>query len=154
MAWPAIFAVIADARITNDAKAEPVVEGLLNLVHLEHSLMLGKDATERLAATAAPGSTPLEMTITADLVAVSDTPSGRVIDVAVSVGDIATLRERFLIAGRTGTASMDEFRDSDAASEGIRETPRSFLHQRTVTAPESLRPFAAVTGDKLSLIHI
>ena len=153
MAWPAIFAVIADARIINDAKAEPVVEGLLNLVHLEHSLMLGKDATERLAATAAPGSTPLEMTITADLVAVSDTPSGRVIDVAVSVGDIATLRERFLIAGRTGTASMDEFRDSDAASERIRETPRSFLHQRTVTAPESLRPFAAVTGDK-NPIHL
>ena len=140
-AWPAIYAVIAEAR----AGDEPVIEGLLNLVHLEHTVTLGQHATELLAAT---GSMPLELTVTANLAAVSDTPSGRVIDVDVDLGDAATLRERFLVPGRTGEAAVAEPRDADTTSEWVRETPRSFLHRHTVTAPESMRPFALVTGDR------
>ena len=164
-AWPAIFAVIADARTTADnaGAGEPVVEGLLNLVHLEHSLELAHGAPALLDAAAASGAVPLDLSVTADLSAVRDTTAGRVIEVAVTLGgeeDVALLRERFLIPGRTGeepAPGVDEDADSagrsDNAEAFVRDTPRSFRHRRTVTAPESLRPFAAATGD-YNPIHV
>ena len=158
-AWPAIFAVIADARTDgvqgaaggHGAVGEPVVEGLLNLVHLEHSLELADGAAGFLAATAAPGSDPLQVQASARLRGVWDTVSGRVVEVAVNIeheGRFARLRERFLIPGRTGTRVAPSVDDAaDGLVEFVRETPRSFRHRRTVTAPGSMRPFAVVTGD-------
>ena len=152
-AWPAIFAVIAESRTAGDhvVVGEPVVEGLLNLVHLEHSLELVEGASGLLAATAAPGADPLQVQATARLRGVWDTVSGRVVEVAVNIaheGNLARLRERFLIPGRTGTRVAPSI---DGAADGlvefVRETPRSFRHRRTVTAPGSMRPFAVVTGD-------
>ncbi|XMN61019.1 fatty acid synthase subunit beta domain-containing protein [Corynebacterium sp. LaCa116] len=158
-AWPAIFAVIADARTNADSAGagEPVVEGLLNLVHFEHSLELADGAAALLDAAAAPGATPLDLSVTADLSAVRDTTAGRVIEVAVTLGgdaDAAQLRERFLIPGRTGeepVPGVDE--NADTTEAFVRDTPRSFRHRLTVMAPESLRPFAAVTGDH-NPIHV
>ena len=158
-AWPAIFAVIADARTNADSAGagEPVVEGLLNLVHFEHSLELADGAAALLDAAAAPGAAPLDLSVTAVLSAVRDTTAGRVIEVAVTLGgdaDAAQLRERFLIPGRTGeepVPGVDE--NADTVEAFVRDTPRSFRHRRTVTAPESLRPFAAVTGD-YNPIHV
>lgn len=158
-AWPAIFAVIAKARTDGDqgaagehaAVGEPVVEGLLNLVHLEHSLGLADGAAGLLAAAAAPGADPLQVQATARLRGVWDTLSGRVVEVAVNIeheGNFARLRERFLIPGRIGTRVAPGTDDAaEGAFEFVRETPRSFRHRLTVTAPDSMRPFAVVTGD-------
>ena len=164
-AWPAIFAVIADARTDgvqgaageHAAVGEPVVEGLLNLVHLEHSLELADEAAGLLAATAAPSADPLQMQAIASLRGVWDTVSGRVVEVAVNIeheGNLARLRERFLIPGRTGTRVAPDADDAaDGLSEFVRETPRSFRHRLTVMAPDSMRPFAVVTGDH-NPIHV
>ncbi|WP_246817096.1 type I polyketide synthase [Corynebacterium sp. HMSC078H07] len=160
-AWPAVFAVIAEARTASDqgaagehgAVGEPVVEGLLNLVHLEHSLELVDGAAGLLAAAAAavPGADPLQVQATARLRGVWDTLSGREVEVAVNIeheGNFARLRERFLIPGRTGTRVAPGADDAaDGLVEFVRETPRSFRHRLTVTAPDSMRPFAVVTGD-------
>ena len=158
-AWPAIFAVIAESRTAGDhvVVGEPVVEGLLNLVHLAHSVELTEGAAGLLAAAAEPGADPLQVQATARLRGVWDTASGRVVEIAVRIdhdGNLARLRERFLIPGRVGTLVPPGTDDSgEDPSEFIRETPRSFRHRRTVTAPESLRPFAVVTGDH-NPIHV
>ena len=152
-AWPAIFAVISEARTAGEhvVVGEPVVEGLLNLVHLAHSVELTEGAAGLLAAAAEPGADPLQVQATARLRGVWDTASGRVVEIAVRIdhdGNLARLRERFLIPGRVGTLVPPGTDDSgEVPSEFIRETPLSFRHRRTVTAPESLRPFAVVTGD-------
>ena len=166
-AWPATFAVLASAHA---ASGEPVVEGFLDLVHLEHALSLKPETWELLRASAAPGAAPLDLRYTAELEEVRDTPSGRVVDVSVGVTaavrgeehEFAQLHERFLITGRCGDAALETV---DAATYGaqesgaetvessVRETPRSFRHRTSAVAPESLRPFAVVTGDR-NPIHL
>ncbi len=166
-AWPATFAVLASAHT---ATGESVVEGFLDLVHLEHSLSLKPDTWELLRASAAPGSEPLDLRYTAELEEVRDTRSGRLIDVSVAVNlavhgeehEFAQMHERFLITGRRGDAPLELARTAtyDAQENGaetaeslVRETPRSFRHRTSVVAPESLLPFAVVTGDR-NPIHL
>ena len=149
-AWPAVFAVIADAVVpgTNSAR---VVEGLLNLVHLEHNLRLHQ----------ALPSEAVELTVTATGGEVRDTLVGRVVEVTVSIdilGDtagssvnqqLATLNERFAIVGRTGEQDLQPAN----STKHITDAPASFRHQLTVTAPASMHPFAVVTGDR-NPIHV
>ncbi|MCG7260694.1 DUF1729 domain-containing protein [Corynebacterium aurimucosum] len=163
-AWPATFAVLASAHT---ATGESVVEGFLDLVHLEHSLSLKPDTWELLRASAAPGSEPLDLRYTAELEEVRDTPSGRVVDVSVTVTvavhgdehDFAQLHERFLITGRRGDAALEtvgatvQGSQENSAELSFRETPRSFRHRTSAVAPESLLPFAVVTGDR-NPIHL
>ncbi|OFQ95990.1 3-oxoacyl-ACP synthase [Corynebacterium sp. HMSC056E09] len=167
LAWPATFAVLAGAHTQS---GEPVVEGFLDLVHLEHSLSLKPDTWELLRASAAPGSEPLDLRYTAELEEVRDTPSGRVVDVSVGVTaamrgeehEFAQMHERFLITGRRGDAALELARattfgaqesGAETAATLVRETPRSFRHRTSVVAPESLLPFAVVTGDR-NPIHL
>lgn len=160
-AWPALFAVLADAHTES---GEPVVEGFLDLVHLEHSLRLTPDSWTLLRSSAAPDSEPLALSYTAELKDVRDTPSGRLIDVSVAVNvavhgdehEFAQMHERFLITGRRGDASESNARENsqeDSTESSFRETPRSFRHRTTAVAPESLRAFAVVTGDR-NPIHL
>ncbi|HCT9180099.1 TPA: DUF1729 domain-containing protein [Corynebacterium aurimucosum] len=166
-AWPATFAVLASAHTQS---GEPVVEGFLALVHLEHSLSLKPDTWELLRASAAPGSELLDLRYTAELEEVRDTPSGRVVDVSVGVTaavrgeehEFAQMHERFLITGRCGDAALELARattfgaqesGAETAETLVRETPRSFRHRISVVAPESLLPFAVVTGDR-NPIHL
>ncbi|MBE7339729.1 type I polyketide synthase [Corynebacterium aurimucosum] len=163
-AWPATFAVLASAHTQS---GEPVVEGFLALVHLEHTLSLKPDTWELLRASAAPGSEPLDLRYTAELEEVRDTPSGRVVDVSVGVTaaargeehEFAQMHERFLITGRRGDAALEtvgatvQGSQENSAELSFRETPRSFRHCTSVVAPESLRPFAVVTGDR-NPIHL
>ncbi|MGV0350236.1 fatty acid synthase subunit beta domain-containing protein [Corynebacterium guaraldiae] len=166
-AWPATFAVLASAHA---ASGEPVVEGFLDLVHLEHALSLRSDTWELLRASAAPGSEPLDLRYTAELEEVRDTPSGRVVDVSVGVTaaargeehEFAQMHERFLITGRRGDAALEtvgaatygaQESGAETAETSVRETPRSFRHRTSVVAPESLLPFAVVTGDR-NPIHL
>lgn len=160
-AWPALFAVLASAHTES---GEPVVEGFLDLVHLEHSLSLKSDTWESLGASAAPGSERLALSYTAELKDVRDTPSGRLIDVGVAVSvavhgdklEFAQMHERFLITGRPGDASESSGQENNQESSAqfsFRETPRSFRHRTSAVAPESLRPFAVVTEDR-NPIHL
>lgn len=160
-AWPALFAVLASAHSDS---GEPVVEGFLDLVHFEHSLSLTPGAWELLLNSAAPGSTPVELKYTAQRKGVRETSSGRLIGVTVTVNaavqgeehEFAQMHERFLITGRRGDATelnAQEDSQENSAEPSFRETPRSFRHRTTAVAPESLRPFAVVTGDRNS-IHL
>src|SRR5699024_12723043 len=100
-AWPAVFAVIANSIIPGTDSAR-VVEGLLNLVHLEHNLRLH----QALPAEA------VELTVTATGGEVGHPLVGRVVEVSVSTdiddaaelmdAQLASLEELFAIVGRTG----------------------------------------------------
>ncbi|MDN5706265.1 type I polyketide synthase [Corynebacterium casei] len=147
-AWPAVFAVIANAVVPGTDSAR-VVEGLLNLVHLEHNLRLHQ----------ALPTEAVELTVTATGGEVRDTQVGRVVEVTVSIdidgaaelkdAQLATLQERFAIVGRTGEQDLEPVN----STEHITDTPASFRHQMTVTAPASMHPFAVVTGDR-NPIHV
>ncbi|WP_276623002.1 type I polyketide synthase [Corynebacterium flavescens] len=138
-AWPAVFAVIAHGQTEQGAD---VVEGLLNLVHLEHSAQLHADL---------PREAQLE--ISARGTSVLDTTVGRVVEVKVEISTagtlLATLRERFAIQGRRGTQELAPA----PAKESVTDKPRSFRTEVNVVAPESMQPFAAVTGDR-NPIHV
>lgn len=166
-AWPATFAVLSGAHA---ASGEPVVEGFLDLVHLEHTLSLKPDTWELFLTSAAPGAEPLALSYTAELKHVRDTPSGRVVDVSVGVTaavrgeehEFAQMHERFLITGRRGDAALEtvgaatygaQESGAETVESSVRETPRSFRHRISVVAPESLLPFAVVTGDR-NPIHL
>ncbi|QCB29075.1 type I polyketide synthase [Corynebacterium endometrii] len=137
-AWPAIFAVIAGAKAGDNSR---VVEGMLNLVHLEHNLELHRQPE------------PGELRVTARLRQVADTELGRIVDVAVDIDSrgepVASLNERFAIRGRRGTQAAGRLVDPREE----RATAASFRHEATVTAPPSMRPFAVVTGDR-NPIHL
>ncbi|MGV0329500.1 fatty acid synthase subunit beta domain-containing protein [Corynebacterium guaraldiae] len=167
-AWPATFAVLSSAHTVS---GEPVVEGFLDLVHLEHALSLTPHAWDLLRSSTAPGAEPLDLRYTAELEEVRDTPSGRLVDVSVAVNvavrgeehEFAQLHERFLITGRRGGAALElarattngaqESGQDDSVKSSFRETPRSFRHRTSMVAPESLLPFAVVTGDR-NPIHL
>ena len=166
-AWPATFAVLASAHT---ASGEPVVEGFLDLVHLENALSLTPHAWDLLLTSAAPDAEPLDLRYTAELEEIRDTPSGRVVDITVGVTtavrgeehEFAQLHERFLITGRRGDAPLELARTAtygaqengaETAESLVRETPRSFRHRTSMVAPESLLPFAVVTGDR-NPIHL
>jgi len=135
LAWPAVFAVIGAAR-TDDGT--PVVEGMLDLVHLDHAITTDCLPAERT-----------DLPVSASLVAVEDTAYGRVVTVDVTVGDVATMRERFAIRGRTGEGTLpDPARAGGALADApVKDTPRRTRARVTLTAPSDLGAFAAVTGD-------
>ncbi|WP_082966060.1 fatty acid synthase subunit beta domain-containing protein, partial [Mycobacterium kubicae] len=141
LCWPAVFAAIGSA-VTDSG--EPVVEGLLSLVHLDHAARL----VGQLPRTAA------QLTVSATAARAVDTDMGRVVPVSVTLSDsadgavFATLEERFAILGRTGTAELtDPARAGGAVSPNATDTPRRRRRDVTITAPVDMRPFAVVSGD-------
>jgi fatty acid synthase len=129
LAWPAVFACIGP------------VEGLLDLVHLDHRIVMGELPT---------GTT--ELTISATRTGVEDTTNGQVISVEVRIwtssddGDnvVARLLERFMVRGRTGAA---ELRAPAPLAKQAKDATRARLDRFTVTAPTHMDAFAAVSGD-------
>ncbi|PJJ58205.1 fatty acid synthase [Mumia flava] len=155
LAWPSVFAGLASARTAGpvggagttgtDGADVPVVEGLLDLVHLDHAVRL---------ADAAPSLLEQErdLDVTASLEEVTDTEVGRVVAVSVAIatdGDlVATMTERFAIRGRTGAATLaDPAVAGGAFGDDVRDTARRTRAEATLVAPSDLRAFAAVTGD-------
>ncbi|MRJ78160.1 DUF1729 domain-containing protein [Aeromicrobium sp. SMF47] len=138
LAWPSVFAVLGDA--TTDGV--PVIEGMLDLVHLDHAI--------RLTGSLPTG--PSRLGVSSVLDSVEDTDFGRVVAVDVTIsspaGEVATLRERFAIRGRTGAGQLvDPPRAGGALGDDVRDTPRKSRGSATLVAPSDLRAFAAVTGD-------
>ncbi len=145
-AWPAIFAAVRSAVIPG-ADSASVVEGMLSLVHLEHHLTM----TGQLP-TATDG--PVELSVSATADEVSDTDMGRVVVVRANLEidgqPLATLSERFAIRGRNGRMTA---RTNTSALPGVVDAPRSFRSFARVAAPESMKPFAIVSGDR-NPIHV
>ncbi|HEY1439413.1 MAG TPA: fatty acid synthase subunit beta domain-containing protein, partial [Mycobacterium sp.] len=138
--WPAVFAAVGSAA--TDTRI-PVVEGLLNLVHLDHVAKL----------LSSPPKTATELLITATTGIVTDTEVGRVVPVSVTIADaagtvLASLQERFAIRGRTGTGELEgPARAGGAVSDSATDTPRRRHRDVKLTAPTDMRPFAVVSGD-------
>lgn len=145
-AWPAVFAAVNSAVVPGTDSAS-VVEGMLSLVHLEHHITMLDELPD-----VADGPVELKVTATAD--EVSDTDMGRLVVVrariAVGRAQLATLSERFAIAGRKGDSVA---RTNTSALPSVVDSPRSFRSHATVTAPTSMRPFALVSGDR-NPIHV
>ncbi|MEV6324603.1 fatty acid synthase subunit beta domain-containing protein [Nocardia sp. NPDC051787] len=146
--WPAVFAVLGAART---AKDESVIEGMLDLVHLDHQIHLAGEMpaeTSVLAVRAEAGET-------------LDTDLGRVVEVTVritamldkpetgmSMPVLATLTERFAIRGRNGIGELaDPPRAAGTLSDAATDTPRRRRRDVTIVAPRTMHAFASVSGD-------
>ncbi|WIM67244.1 DUF1729 domain-containing protein [Corynebacterium breve] len=141
-AWPAVFAAVADAKIPGTEAL--VVEGMLSLVHLEHHVTM----------LAPLPSDDVTLTITAHTDEVADTDLGRLVIVRAEITadgeDLATLSERFAIRGRAGKTTA---RTNTSALPSVVDTPRSHRGYARVITPESMVPFAVVSGDR-NPIHV
>ena len=154
----AIYAALGSAQVNH----YPVIEGLLNAVHLDHQIHLhpGFDDLTDLAR-----GQRVDVTSWAD--PVQESSSGRIVQVNLVLhidgAEFATMTERFAIRGRAfGTGTPDDPAQAGGALAEVIDTPRSTLSRQTVTAPANMTPFAWVSGDfnpihtsqALSLIHI
>ncbi len=140
LAWPAVFAAIGAARTPAGG---PAVEGLLDLVHLDHAV----------TQFGALPTTATDVVITARLGEVVDTEFGRVIEVAVTIAagerSLAEFTERFAIRGRTAAATLgDPVAAGGALGAGAEDTVRKQLRRARITAPSRMNGFAAVSGDR------
>jgi fatty acid synthase len=146
LAWPAIFAVIGSAAA---ADGTPLLEGLLDLVHLDHAARTVNTIPVIGAAVA----------IAAEVQSVVDADLGRVITVEVTVSeaaasdgaepkDLLVFTERFAVLGRGGgDALADPVRAGGALSDSATDTQRRKLRVASITAPDYMGGFAAVSGD-------
>ncbi|WP_019146011.1 type I polyketide synthase [Aeromicrobium massiliense] len=138
LSWPAVFAVLGEART---ADGTPVVEGMLDLVHLDH----------QVAVAGALPTTRTDVTVAARLAGVQDTEYGRVVSVDVEVatadGVLATLSERFAVRGRVGAVALPDPARAGGSLGEVNDTPRRSRVQTSFAAPEDLRAFAQVSGD-------
>ncbi|MDR1862209.1 MAG: DUF1729 domain-containing protein [Candidatus Ancillula sp.] len=162
--WPPIYAALGSALINLNGRPNyPVIEGLLNAVHLDHTvdcvLKLDDLIGKKLNAYAWADS-------------IKESVSGRIVDVRVVVTvdsgedsekeQIAIrFRERFAIQGR---AYGNDIPDAPAEAGGkfsilhpelisgdpsveILPTKRRLLRIAKVKAPENMTPFARISGD-------
>lgn len=146
--WPAVFAVLGATRTGDDRS---VIEGMLDLVHLDHQIQLVGElpsAASVLAVRAEAGES-------------LDTDIGRVVEVRVRISGmldrpetgmsmpvVAKLTERFAIRGRTGTNELtDPPRAAGVLSASASDTPRRRRRDVTLVAPRAMAAFAQVSGD-------
>lgn len=139
LAWPAVFAVIGAAR-SQDGR--PVVEGLLDLVHLDHAVSVAGDLPR----------VDTDVVVAATQRSVAEVAVGRVVTVDVEItgpaGALATLTERFAIRGRTGEGDLSDPVRAGGAVVDERSATRALVRTATITAPARMHGFAAVSGDR------
>ena len=141
--WPAIYAALGSAMV-NDY---PVIEGLLNAVHLDHTVALEVSA-EELAERA-----PFQITVTSWAAGIEESSSGRVVTVHHHMHDdegtlLGRQTERFAIRGRAfGTTPPADPELAGGTGAETTDTPRSTLLRTRVNAPAEMTPFAWVSGD-------
>ncbi len=143
--WPAVFAVLGATRTADGLS---VIEGMLDLVHLDHRIELLNELPDSHAV----------LSVRAESGEVVDTDMGRVVEVRVGVGvmrdhgldtpTVAKLVERFAIRGRIGQGELaDPPRAAGTVSAQAQETPRRRRRDVTLTAPRAMAAFAEVSGD-------
>ena len=141
--WPAIYTALGSGRL---ADGYPVIEGLLNAVHLNHVVDL-RVPLEELA----DGRT---IDVTSRCTGIAESSSGRIVTVELelfSAGElVATQMQRFAIRGRAAGTEVPtpapEWGGGKSAAKVV-PTPRSFIDRAVVTAPSDMTPFALVSGD-------
>ena len=139
--WPAIYTALGTGRL---ADGYPVIEGLLNAVHLDHLVDL-KVPLKELA-------NGRRIDVTSRCASIAESASGRIVTVELELYSedqlVATMVERFAIRGRqSGTNTPVPAPNYGGAEVEIESTPRSFIDRVVVTAPADMTPFATVTGD-------
>ena len=146
-AWPAIFAAVQAAKIPG-SRGDSVVEGMLSLVHLEHHITLVDDLPDPAAGEI------VDLSVTARPEEVVDTEIGRIVVIRAEISadgrPLAKLTERMAIRGRRGNSTA---RTNTSVLPTHEPAPRSFRAYAKVTAPESMHPFAVVSGDR-NPIHV
>ncbi len=135
--WPTIYAALGTATFGG----YPVIEGLINAVHLDHTVTI-------VGALPQPGT---RVATRGRCVAVSESHAGRVVHVDVELranGELFThLVERFAIRGRVTSSQAPEPAPDFTGGADIVDVPRALLRQVTVTAPADMTAFATVSGD-------
>ena len=139
--WPTIYAAIGSGQ----AGGYPVIEGLLNAVHLDHSELLHVSLDEIYAAG--------ELTAHSRCSDIAESAAGRVVTISTHVttatGEtVLEFTDRFAMRGRATTTNQP----ADPAPRGgierdVVDTPRSLLSRTRVTAPTDMTAFAIVSGD-------
>jgi len=142
--WPTVFAVLGATR-TGDARS--VIEGMLDLVHLDHRIELVRELPDQTSI----------LVVRAESSSVLDTDMGRVVEVRVAVGEmrdqgldvvpLAELTERFAIRGRNGAGELSDPPRAAGTAADAADTPRRRRRDVTLVAPRAMHAFAAVSGD-------
>ena len=139
--WPAIYTALGTGKLVD---GYPVIEGLLNAVHLDHLVDLKVPL-----AQLADGR---RIDVTSRCASIAESASGRIVTVELELYSenelVATMVERFAIRGRqSGTNTPVPAPNYGGAEAEIEATPRSFIDRVVVSAPSDMTPFATVTGD-------
>ncbi|MBW3092621.1 DUF1729 domain-containing protein [Bifidobacterium sp. 82T10] len=146
-AWPAIYAALGSVMVDG----YPVIEGLLNAVHLDHLIELETDEEHLLRHI---GKT---VTLTSWAEDYFESASGRVVTIHVThtAADgtlLARETERFAIRGRVYSDALPATAPDNGdwtALHGAETAPtaRRILRRVTVTAPGDMTAFARTSGD-------
>ncbi|WP_211080637.1 type I polyketide synthase [Arcanobacterium buesumense] len=140
--WPAIYAALGSAYLPD---GYPVIEGLLNAVHLDHCIDLD-------VAVAQLSTSEMRVAVRAQTRVLSESASGRIVTVDLELTHegkrIARLIERFAIRGRiTTTTAPTPVAGFGGQGRHITATPRSFVRRVNISAPTDMTPFAIASGD-------
>lgn len=147
--WPAIYAALGSASLPD---GYPVIEGLLNAVHLDHCVCLDVPLAELASANR-------RIRVTAEALPLEESASGRIVTVLLTLSEdaqgaegtgrrLARLIERFAIRGRiTSQAQPSQVLGWGGQDEDVTSTPRKFLRRTHVQAPANMTPFAIASGD-------
>ena len=152
-AWPAIYAALGSVYV----KGYPVIEGLLNAVHLDHLIELEETEDELLKRV------DETITLTSWAEDYFESASGRVVTIHVlhTAADgtvLARETERFAIRGRVYSdalpadapeygGALEAKQEDGSAAATVQATPRRLLRRVTVTAPDDMTAFARTSGD-------
>ncbi|MCT1628610.1 DUF1729 domain-containing protein [Corynebacterium sanguinis] len=141
--WPAIYTALGSGMLPDGF---PVIEGLLNAVHLDHLIDLRVPLREL-----ANGRT---IDVASHCSSIDESSAGRIVTVELELSSggevVATQMHRFAIRGRATVATppvpAPQF-GGGADADAVEATPRSFVDRAVVTAPHDMTPFALVSGD-------
>lgn len=142
-AWPAIYAALGSVYIDGF----PIIEGLLNAVHLDHLIRLDVDEQELLTHVGE------SVSLTSWAEQYKESVSGRVVTIHVihTAQDgtaLAHETERFAIRGRAYSAELPvEAPDFGGIEAEVLDTPRRLLRRVSVVAPSNMTAFARTSGD-------
>ncbi|OKL47046.1 type I polyketide synthase [Boudabousia liubingyangii] len=140
--WPAIYAALGSAYLPDGF---PVIEGLLQAVHLDHCVDFTADLRPFLAGEQTvqvqARTSPLE-----------ESASGRIVTVTLELrvaGELwAVLTERFAIRGRiTTSAKPSSVGGFGGQGRQVVSAKRQFVRRTVVAAPAEMTPFALASGD-------
>lgn len=146
-AWPTIYSALGSVMVDG----YPVIEGLLNAVHLDHliELDLSTDDLQKYVGT--------RINLTGWAEDYAESASGRVVTIRIihNAQDgtkIAHETERFAIRGRSYSAALPksapEYGDAaELHGFSVDNTPRRALRRVVIRAPKDMTAFARTSGD-------